>query len=330
MSYVSFQDSYELEANWGVSTIPNAATQTRLLGVIREKATHPTPRFTPLYSPPAVGQREPPADGIVKGATTYQGNWTIILQNGIPLWMVMGASFTPGGGPPHTHTITPAYLPSITLQNDRKGSGTDWGIQYTGVMITRFKLLDDRRVPGLIAVIDWTAKDAADPGFVLSSTPALPATATTGPFFELVTATYDGNNLDGMTSFEFSIDPGLEALMGNWWLAGVDQQHKPLWIVEDFTRKYSLNIKMMPPNDDIWDDGINPVSASKDMVFKWQKSANDYIEITMTDCVPIFPETTTPTRKDDGTVVLEETYEFIPTQVSIEVKDAIAGGSYGE
>lgn len=325
MSYVSFLDSYALETTFGTSTITAAGDTTYLLGLIRERATHPSPKFTPLYTPSPLGSREPPADGISKGGAVYQGNWTIILQNGIILWMAMGASSTAAT----VHTITPAYLPSITLQHDRKGSGTDWGIQYTGVMVNRFKLMDDRAVPGLIAVVDWVAQDAADPGFVLTSTPALPATATTGPFFELVTATYDGNNLDGMTSFEFSIDPGLSALVGNWWLGGVDQSQTPIAYVEDFVRKYSLILKIHPPNDDIWDDAINPDATSKDMVFKWQKSANDYIQITMTDCVPLFPETVTPKRQDRETV-LEETYEFAPTQVSVEVKDALAGSAYGE
>lgn len=323
MSSTSFQDSYELEANWGVSTIPLASTQTRLLGVINDRAIHPTPRYSAQYSSSAVGAREPAGGGISKNDAILQGNWTIILQNGIPLWLAMGVSST-GAGPPYTHAITPGYLPSITLQHDRTGSGADWGIQYTGVMASRFKLMDDRSVPGLIAVIDWVAKDVADPGFVLSSTPALPATATTGPFYDLVTATYDGNDLDGLKDFEFTIDPGLNALMGQWWLANVDQSHVPIAYVEDFVRKYSLALRMHPGNDDLWDDGISPTGNTKDMVFKWQKSANDYVQLTMTDVQILYPETTTP--KGD----LVEIYECVPTTVQIEVKDAIAGGSYGE
>lgn len=322
MSYTSFLDSYQLETIYGTSTITAAGDPTSLLGVIREKGMHPTPRFAAQYSSSAVGAREPAADGISKSNAVYQGNWTIILQNGVPLWLGMGASSTAG----IVHTITPAYLPSITLQHDRKGSGTDWGIQYTGVMVSRLKLMDDRSVPGLIAVVDWVAQDAADPGFVLTSTPALPATATTGPFYELVTATYDGNNLDGLTQFEFSIDPGLNALMGQWWLGGVDQSHIPIGYVEDFVRKYTLNLRMHPPDDDLWDDGIAR-SNSKDMVFKWQKSADDYIQLTMTDVQILYPETTTPKDKEKG---LDELYECVPTTVSIEVKDAIAAASYGE
>lgn len=319
MSYTSFLDSYALEAIYGTSTITLASSTSYLLGVIRERATHPSPRYSAQYSSSAVGAREPAADGISKSDAVYQGNWTIILQNGIPLWLAMGKSATAAT----VHTITPAYIPSITLQSDRKGSGTDWGIQYTGVMCSRFKLMDDRSVPGLIAVLDWVAQDAADPGFVLTSTPALPATATTGPFYELVTATYDGNDLDGLTGFEFTIDPGLTALMGQWWLAGVDKSHIPIGYVEDFVRKYSLTLRMHPPNDDLWDDGVAR-SNSKDMVFKWQKSANDYVQITMTDVQILFPETVTPKGE------LNEVYECVPTTVSIEVKDAIAAASYGE
>ena len=319
MSYTSFQDSYALETTYGTSTITAAGDTTYLLGVIRERATHPTPRFTAQYSSSAIGAREPAADGISKSDAVYQGNWTVILQNGVPLWLAMGASSTAAT----VHTITPAYIPSITLQSDRKGSGTDWGVQYTGVMCSRFKLMDDRSVPGLIAVIDWVAQKASDPGFVLTSTPALPTTATTGPYYELVTATYDGTNIDGMTGFEFTIDPGLNALVGQWWLAGVDQSHIPIAYVENFVRKYSLTLKMHPSSDVMWDDGIARYN-SKDMVFKWQKSADDYIQITMTDVQILFSETTTP--KGD----LNEVYECVPTTVSIEVKDAIAASAYGE
>lgn len=322
MSYTSFQDSYELEANWGVSTIPLASTQTRLLGVIKDRAIHPSPRYSAQYSSSAVGAREPAANGISKNDAVYQGHWTVILQNGIPLWLAMGDSSTAAT----VHTITPGYLPSITLQSDRKGSGIDWGVQYTGVIVSNFKLMDDRSVPGLVAVIDWVAKDVSDPGFVLSSTPALPTTATTGPFYDLVTATYDGNDLDGLQDFEFTIDPGLTAMMGQWWLANVDQSHIPIGYVEDFVRRYTLSLRMHPGNDDLWDDGISPTGNTKDMVFKWQKSANDYIQITMTDVQILYPETTTPSAKEG----LAEIYECVPTTVQVEVKDAIAGGSYGE
>jgi len=322
MSYIHFLDSYGLEATYGTSVITAAGDTTYLLGAQSKKGIHPSPRYGPRFGGTIVGSREPAADGISKAGTVLQGNWTLILQNGIPLWLAMGDSSTAGAGP-YTHTITPAYLPSITLQHDRTGSGTDWGIQYTGVMVARLKLMDSRDIPGLIAVIDWVAQDAADPGFVLTSTPALPPTATTDPFYDLVTATYDGNDLTGLKEIEFSIDPGLSAIMANWWSAGVDMQHVPLKYVESFQRRYNLVLKGVWTNDDLWDDAVNPLATSKDIVLKWQKSTNDYIQITMTDAVPMYPETTSPT---DGQAL--EMVEFTPTQVSIEVKDSINGSPY--
>ena len=320
MSSTSFKDSYGIEAAWGTSVITGAGDTTYLLGVISDKAIHPTPKYSAQYSSSAIGAREPAANSVTKAAAVYQGTWTIILQNGVPLWLAMGDSSTAAT----VHTITPAYLPSITLQHDREGTGADWGIQYTGVMVSRLKLMDDRKVPGLIAVVDWVAKDSKKPGFVMTSTPALPATATTGPFFDLVTATWDGNNIDGMKTFEFTIDPGLNALMGQWWLANVDQQHVPIAYVEDFTRKYTLNLTMHPGNSDMWEDAVNPIATPKDMVFKWQKSANDYIKLTMTDVVLLYPETTSPMGD------LTELYECVHTQVSLEVKDGLAGSAYVE
>jgi hypothetical protein len=324
MSYIHFLDSYALEAIYGTSVITAAGDTTYLLGAIAKNSFHPTPKFRPAYGGQQVGAREPAADSISKQDAVYQGNWTIILQNGVPLYLAMGDSATVAG-PPHVHTITPASLPSITVQHDRTGTGTDWGIQYTGVMIARSKLLYNAAVPGLLMNIDWVAQDVADPGFILTSTPALPATATTGGYYDLVTATYDGNDLDGLREFELSIDPGLKALMANWHLGGVDMQHIPVGYVEDYFRRYSLVLKGYWENDDLWDDAINPAATSKDMVFKWQKSADDYIQITMTDVVPMYPETTTP-----PTGQAYEKYELTPTQISIEVKDAVAGAAYND
>lgn len=320
-NYTSFLDSYVIEATYGTSAIPAAATSTFLFGIINPRAKHPNPRYTPRYGATAVAAREPAADGIGKASPVYQGNMTVILQNGVPLWLAMGKSVTAGV----VHTITPAYLPSITLQHDRTGTATDWGIQYRGVMCSHLKLMDDRRSPGLIANLDWVARTAVDPGWILTSTPALPATATTDPYYQLVTATYDGVSMDGLVEFEFQIDPGLKAIMGNWWSAGVDMQHVPVKYVENFMRKYRLILKGYWENDDLWDDGVSPTNTSKNMVFKWQKSAADYIQITMTDVEIMDPETISPS---DGQAY--EMVECVPTQVSIAVSDGLAAAAYGE
>ena len=159
VQHSKFLDSYEIEDSWGTSVIPNAAIQTHLMGVIPELSRHPMPRWNPQYGSIAVGDREPAgADGITKENPVYQGNWNIILQNAIPFWLAMGLSSTTD----LVHTITPGWLPSITMQHDRWGTAPDEGWQFTGVKVMHFAIEDELATPGLIASVDWIAKDATN------------------------------------------------------------------------------------------------------------------------------------------------------------------------
>ena len=330
--YTAFQDSILVEATYGASTITTAATTTYLVGAISQKAIHPNPKYTALWAPVAIGQREVAAGGVSKVTPVLNGMWTFVMQNGWPLWFVMGASSTVDADPIFTHTLTPAGLPSFTLHHERTGSGTDWAIQYTGCMVGNLKLLWDDREPFLIAVLDWVAQDAADPNLdgtnaMLSTPPVLPPAATTGPYSSLVTATFDGNAINALTDFELSINPGLTALMANWTDSGVDMSHVPLKYIENLRRDYKLTLTYHPADDDLWDESI-AIDNTKDMVFKFQKSANDYIELTLSDIQALWYETTTPvTSRGEG---LSERIEIEFRALSIEVKDGIAGGLYGE
>jgi hypothetical protein len=75
----------------------------------------------------------------------------------------------------------------------------------------------------------------------------------------------------------------------------------------------------------MWDDAASQATTS-DFVFKWAKSANDYIQITCTDCPLVYPDMATP---ENGTELID-VIECEPRSVTIEVKDSIAGSYYGE
>ena len=66
---------------------------------------------------------------------------------------------------------------------------------------------------------------------------------------------------------------------------------------------------------------------TKDAVFKWTRSTNDYIMVKCSDCQVIQHEIKTPAKP--GELLIEEVV-LEPRAMSIEVKDSIVGGRYGE
>jgi len=63
-----------------------------------------------------------------------------------------------------------------------------------------------------------------------------------------------------------------------------------------------------------------------DVILKWTKSANDYIQITLSDCPVTYYEQKSPTVGDP----LIEEVMLEPRAISVAVKDAIADSYYGE
>ena len=330
--YTEFQDSLLVEAIYGTSTITTAGDQTYIIGAVSQKAKHPQPQYKAKHAPVAVGEREVGVGGIEKADPVRVGTWIFVMQNGWPLWFAMGASSTAGGGPPHVHTLTPGALPSFTVHHERTGSGDDWAAQYTGCVCGNMKVLWDDKVPTLTGVLDWVSQQAQDPNLdgtnaMLSATPVLPPTTTQDPYLEMVTATFDGNDINNLANFELGINPGLTALTARWLDSGVDMSHVPLAYIENMRRTYTMNLLLHPANDDLWDENVAH-GNTKDIVFKFQKSATDYIEFTCSDIQSLYHETTTPdTSKGED---LLEPVEIEFRALSIEISDGIAGGFYGE
>jgi hypothetical protein len=248
------------------------------------------------------------------------------MQNGILLWAVMGASSTTGTGP-YTHAITPvAAIPSFTMQHEATGTATAWSTQVTGCKVAALSLSCSLEHEFLIAHVDWIGKKATDPAFQLANDPALPATATTGVYpFTGMTRTFDGAAIDGLTALEFTISPDLSPIFSHSWDAGT---YTGMWLhqlLEGARKEYELKMTVVPASDDMWDELVAQ-GNTKNIVLKWAKSANDYIQLTLTDCHFLSHPTTTPQPGQAHTVEIGVEVE----RLAVEVKDTIAKTSYGE
>lgn len=329
--YTQFKDGYARETvAYGTSAIVQA-TQTYLWGVISQTAVHPSPRTTINYRATGVNAQEVPAGYAWKSIFELTGMYPVGLQNAIPIWAVMGKSATTGPvSGVYTHTITPpddgAALPSFTIQHEKTGTATAWSTQFTGCKVAGLTLTCGQEQKYLIARMDWMARTAADPAFQLTNNPILPPTATTAPYkFAGMSRTFDGGDLDGLQYMEFSILPDLAPLRAHRW-DGATYTGQWLYDIVDGPRKqYSLTMDITPEHDDLWDELIAS-GNTKDIVFTWTKSTNDYIAMTLSDCHVIAHELNTP---EVGQSLLERV-EIEPERVSFVVKDTIAGGYYGE
>lgn len=270
-----------------------------------------------------------PAGSHWKQRFDLTGMYPVGLQNGILLWAAMGKSST-GAGPPYTHTITApddgTQLRSFTIQHERTGTATAWATQFTGCKVIGLLLTCGMEQKYLIGRVDWIAQKAVDPSFVLDNDPTLPPTASQASYkFVGMTRTYNAAAIDGLTYMELSISPDISAIFTPKWDTGTWTGQWLKELIESPRRKYHLTMHLSPDADDIWDSSAAQ-TVTDDIVFKWAKSANDYIQITCSDCPITYHELQTPEVGDE----LVDVVECEPRSLSIEVKDSIAGGYYGE
>lgn len=322
------------EQTAGVSdVIPNAAATTYLWGVTCEEAKHPSPKTVMIYNATDVNKQEVTIGNAQKGAAELMGNYAVGMQNGIPIWYVMGGSTTAGGGPPHTHVVAPPaavagvlpQLPSFAVQHERTGTATAWRTQYIGCKLLQLILTCGQDKPFLMGRMDWIAKKAAVVGFALTDNPILPATATEAPYhFNNMTKTFDGNDIAGLTHMEFKISPELTPLRGRTWDGATYTGRQLKQLIEGPRKIYTLTIRYSPTNSTLWEEAI-ATGNTKDIIFKWTKSADDYIEMTLTDCQLLHHEMVVPV---EGELMEEVTIE--PFGVSFDIRDSIAVAHYGE
>lgn len=338
MSYTAFRDGYKRETTFGSSIITAAADATYLWGVMSQESVHPSPTTNIIYRATGVNAKEVPDTELWKGVFHLSGMYGVILQNGILLQAAMGHSSTADAAPLYTHTIAPstagALLPSFTIHHEKTGTGTDWATQFMGCKIGSLTLGINYDFPVLHARVDWLAAEAQDPNLggtnaMLTNDPALPATATKTHYpWGGMARTFDGNDIDGLVSMELSIGNGLIPVFDNTWDAGTYTGRWAKSFIEAPRKEYRLVMQYHPDSDDMWDELI-ATGNTKNIVFKWSKSANDYIQATLTDCQLTGHESKSP---KSGEILIEEVV-CEPRQVSFEVKDTIAGdaaGAYGE
>lgn len=337
MSYSQWKDGYALEATYGTSTITGAGDSAYLIGAISARSKMPTPEFTAIHTPVAVNAKEVAAGNIYKSQATMSGVLYFMVQDGIFCYLAMGLSSTAGAGP-YTHTITPtsdgSLLPSITWQHEEKGDATNEEWQFQGVKVNSMRMSHDMGESGpnvLLAQLDIVACGMTDPAFALTTSPALPATANSDAFTAL-TRTWDygsGNTaIDGLQSVDIHVINGLVPRYTHSWSGGSYTGQYP-YMYSEAARKVYLVDMVMSKNtiERAMSDEHNTLANTKETYFKWTRSANDYIAVTCTDCQVVIHEIATPAGDDKTDLV---NVQLVPRAVSIEVKDSIAGGSYGE
>jgi hypothetical protein len=335
MSYTEFKDGYARETTFkDGTTIDDAADTAYLFGALSDKSEWPSPQYTMNYTATGVNVKEVGAGLLWKSAANMRGMLGLVMQNGILCELAMGKSTTAGGGP-YTHTIVPcndgSLLHSIVIQHEEKGTATDEEYQFQGVKVDSLVLSHDAKgVNQLMARVEIMAAKATDPGFALTNDPALPATANAAPYTALTrTWDYGGTplSIDGLQKIEIAIINGLTPQYAHSYDTGVYTGRWPYMFTEAWRKEYLITLTMYKNTIEraMWDELIT-ASNTKEALFKWTRSANDYIQVTATDCsVTVHPVITPEVGEGDLIEV-----QLVPRALSIEVKDMIAGGYYGE
>ena len=332
MSYTQFRDGYKKETTPGTSIITGAGDATNTFGAISEESSHPSPVAMTRFIPTGYNVKEVPTGGMWKDVFLVMGQYAITMQNGVLLWAVMGKSST-AGADPYTHTITPTTdgtpIPSFTLNHEQKGSATDEEYQFMGCKFDSVALVYDmKQAPFLMAAAEIRGMKAQD-GIDLTNDPTLPATANTDIYANLERIWDVGGtpvNIDGLQRVEINIANGIEPKWGRTYDTGVYTGYWPFVLLEAKRKMYRINMLLHPKTIErrMWDSLISTATAITS-TFKWVRGANDYIKVTAIGPV-VEHQLITPKIPN----LLLEQVVIEPYSMSIEVKDSIAGGAYGE
>jgi len=332
MSYTEFKFGYAKESVFRTSVIDDVGDTAYKLGAFADAAKHPSASYDAIPIGPGYNSLEVAAGMMFETSAEMRGFYTLIVQNGIPCWMALGKSATTGTDP-YTHTITPytdgTLLPSFTINVEDEGTATDEEFQWTGCKVDSLVLSHDAKTANILtAKMEWMAGKEAD-GIALTTAPQLPPTANTDPYIQLERK-YDisGDNLDmdGLQRVDIVIQNGLEPLQAHTTDAGTYTGEWTYQFLEANMKGYEIQMLLHPSTVErkIWDDKRNHTNT-KDYTFKWTRSANDYIKVTATNCHVLEHEKITPKAGELMLLIVR----LKPEQLSIEVKDSIAGGLYG-
>jgi len=331
MSYTQFRDGYKKETVGaeGTSVITAVGDVTNLFGAISEESQHPSPVAITRYTATGVNTKEVGTGLMWKSHYIIAGMYGLVMQNGVPLWAVMGKSSTAGA----VHTITPTTdgtpIPSFTINHEQKGSATNEEYQFMGCKFDSLALVYDMAdAPFLMAKIEVRGLKAQD-GIALTTSPVLPATANTNAYVNL-TRTWDVGGtpvvINGLQRIEINIANGLKPIYGKTWSAGTYTGMWPYQLLEAQRKEYRITLYLHPNTIErrMWDSLISSTTAITS-TFKWTRAAADYIQVTAIGPV-VEHQLITPKTGD----ALIEKVVIEPYSMSIAVSDALAAGAYGE
>ena len=329
MSYDNFRDGYKKETTPGTSVVTDPAHDCQLFGAISQESPHPSPVAMTKYIPTGINTKEVGAGGMWKSHYIIMGGLGITMQNGVPIWAVMGKSSTAGT----VHTITPTTdgtpVPSFTLNHEQKGSATDEEYQFLGCKFDSLALVHDFiNTPFLMGFAEIRGLKAQD-GQALTNDPALPATANTYAYVNLERIWDVGGTpvaIDGLQYVMINIANGLRPIFGKTYDTGVYTGMWPYELIEKPRKEYKITMQLHPTTIErrMWDSLIATGTAITS-TFKWIRAADDYIKVTAVGPV-VEHQIITP--KDDDLLIQQVVIE--PYSMSIEVEDAVAAGDYGE
>lgn len=338
MVYRDFKLAYAREATYGSTGIVDTNATAYLLGVHGETGVHPAFQMSLEHRGVAVNEQELPTGEAWKDDLDGTGMYPTGLQNGILLQMVMGGSSTVGEDP-YTHTIGPPAavagvlpeLPSFTIQHEAFGSSADWAIQYLGTKVSQLLLMCDFEKKRLKAKVDVIAQKAEKVAFTLTNTPDLPPTKNEASYkFVNLVRTWDVDGtplqLDSLTHMEFLISPDFEQERAPKWDSVSDEYTGQYLrsLIESPMKRYELKFRYAPESSVIWEAFLKR-TGTENMLFKWTRSVNDYIQMTLSNCFITRHPIENPVRKSDDVEVT-----IVPLNVEFEVKDSIAASHYGE
>ena len=332
MSYTEFKDGYAKETTFRTSAITGVGDTAYVFGAVSQESVHPSPVAMMKYVATGYNKKEVTAGEVWKANYMLRGMYGLVMQNGVLLWATLGKSSTVGTDT-YTHTITPttdgSKIPSFTINHEQKGSATDAEYQFLGGEIDSLVLIHDMaEAPFLKAKVEWMAAKAQD-GIALTNTPALPATANSNAYISLERIWDVGGtpvNIDGLERIEITIINGLRPVSAHTWDGST---YTGMWVqefIENTRKQYQVRMILHPLTVErrMWDSLISSDTAIT-ATFKWERSANDYIKITVVGPV-VEHELKTPAP---GEALLEEVV-IEPYSMSVEVKDSITGSAYGE
>ena len=329
MSYTEFKDGYKKETTPGTSIITAVGDTTYLFGAVSQESEHPSPVAITRYTATGVNTKEVGTGLMWKSHYIIAGMYGLVMQNGVPLWAVMGKSATVGA----KHTITPTTdgtpIPSFTLNHEQKGSATNEEYQFMGCKFDSLSMVYDmENAPFLMAKIEVRGLKAQD-GIALTTSPALPATANTDAYVNLTRIWDVGGTpvaINGLQRVEINIANGLRPIYGKTWDSGTYTGMWPYQLLEAQRKQYKITLQLHPNTIErrMWDSLIATTTAITS-TFNWIRAADDYIKVTAIGPV-VEHQLITP---KEGAPLIEQVV-IEPYSMSIEVEDALAGSAYGE